>query len=86
MEGRNFNGYGKGKSSKMSTANVKNEQNRKINLIAIRCKYCLVKVESVSIHDIKSCQCGRVGVDGGREYLIRSGSIDDYWELSEWET
>ncbi|WP_425455538.1 DUF7695 domain-containing protein [Cohnella phaseoli] len=69
----------------MSMSIAKKEQIRKINLNAICCKHCLVKIESVSFHEIKFCRCGRVGVDGGREYLKRSGSIDDYWELSEWE-
>jgi hypothetical protein len=35
------------------------------------CKLCRVEVESKSVHDFRSCKCGNLSVDGGREYLRR---------------
>jgi len=50
----------------------------------IRCRFCGDIVESKYRHDFKSCSCGRVVVDGGRDYLRRGyiDSKDDYIELS----
>ncbi|RKP54123.1 hypothetical protein D7Z26_12120 [Cohnella endophytica] len=48
----------------------------------IRFKHCLDTIESVDVYDIKTCSCGKVGVDGGTEYLKRLGVVDDYEELS----
>ncbi len=51
---------------------------------SIRCRTCGDILESVSVHDYRSCSCGRVAVDGGHEYLRRcyTDSKDDYEELS----
>jgi hypothetical protein len=38
----------------------------------------------VYTYDFQICACGKVGVDGGKEYLKRIGSADDYEELSEY--
>ena len=53
----------------------------------IKCNYCGDIIESTYTHELKSCSCGRVSVDGGHEYLRRtfSDSPSDYTELSEWE-
>lgn len=49
----------------------------------IECKKCHSIIESLHRHDYKSCKCGRVAVDGGREYLRRSFKKDsDFIELS----
>lgn len=49
----------------------------------IRCKLCGDVIESTSVHNFKSCKCGRVSVDGGHDYLRRVfTSPDDYDELS----
>lgn len=50
----------------------------------IRCNYCGDVIESTYRHDYVKCSCGRVAVDGGRDYLRRSftNSPDDYTELS----
>lgn len=48
-------------------------QKRKILRNVIRCKHCLIEIESSAIHDLKYCDCGKVGVDGGQEYIGRSG-------------
>lgn len=53
---------------------------------AIRCNHCGDVIESVHRHDYVQCSCGKVAVDGGREYLRRSysGTLDDFTELSEY--
>lgn len=56
----------------------------KISRNSIRCKYCKTIIESLHTYDFQICACGKVGVDGGREYLKRTGSADDYEELSEY--
>ncbi|WP_456238649.1 DUF7695 domain-containing protein [Paenibacillus glycinis] len=48
----------------------------------IRCKHCLVDIISMDIHDMKFCDCGKVGVDGGRDYLKRFGLPEDFDEKS----
>ena len=58
---------------------------RKINKIRtnrIKCKKCGDIIESYHVHDFKWCSCKSVAVDGGREYLRRLGSPEDYEELS----
>ncbi|MDQ0057866.1 DUF7695 domain-containing protein [Paenibacillus harenae] len=52
---------------------------------AIRCKHCHNEVSSEDKNDFRICKCGKVGVDGGYDYLRRIGSLDDYEELSEWK-
>lgn len=55
-----------------------------------RCKNCGEIVESKNRHDFVGCSCynesgGRRGiaVDGGTDYLRRSGNLDDYEDMSE---
>ena len=48
----------------------------------IKCKKCGDIIESKSINDYKRCSCGAVAVDGGKDYLKRVGSEEDYEELS----
>ena len=51
---------------------------------AIQCKKCGDIIESVSVHDFKTCSCGACSVDGGHYYLRRcAGSMDDFIDLSE---
>lgn len=33
-------------------------------------------------HSFVTCQCGKVGVDGGVYYLKRNGNAEDYTEMS----
>jgi len=55
----------------------------KIIINRIRCKQCGNVIESMYTHDFKLCQCGAVGIDGGKEYLRREfDSEEDYQELS----
>lgn len=49
---------------------------------AIRCKRCRDVIESLHRHDFKFCDCGAVAVDGGHDYLKRSGNSQDIEELS----
>lgn len=49
---------------------------------AVRCRRCGEVIESTSRHDLVSCSCGAVAVDGGTDYLRRSGDPEDYEELS----
>ena len=55
---------------------------QQISVNAIKCKHCNQELTSYSVHDFKMCKCGKVGVDGGREYLKRIGNPSDYEELS----
>lgn len=53
----------------------------------VQCIHCNDVIESKHSHDFQTCSCGRVSVDGGRDYLKRScDSQDDYIELSETRT
>lgn len=49
----------------------------------IQCKVCGDIVESKHVHDYVTCSCGSVSVDGGKEYLRRTGFSEDYLDLSE---
>lgn len=49
----------------------------------IKCNKCGDVIESNSVHDFKFCSCGSVAVDGGHEYLKRSGNFGDWEDLSE---
>ena len=51
---------------------------------AIRCNFCGEIIESKYRHDYKECSCGRVAVDGGKDYLRRCFTeIDDFTDLSK---
>lgn len=57
----------------------------KILVNKIKCKKCGEIIESTHRHDFKFCKCGAVTIDGGNDYLKRSGNIEDWEELSEYE-
>lgn len=40
-----------------------------------RCSHCGDEVESTHRHDFKWCRCGKLGVDGGHDYIRRIGSL-----------
>ena len=44
----------------------------------IKCKKCRDVIESKNTNDYKKCSCGAVAVDGGKDYLKRIGSEEDY--------
>lgn len=53
---------------------------------AIQCKKCGDIIESVSVHDFKTCSCGACSVDGGHYYLRRCAmSMDDFIDLSKFQ-
>ena len=49
----------------------------------IMCRKCGDIVESEHRHDFKSCSCGSCSVDGGHDYLRRSGNRKDWQEMSD---
>ena len=58
---------------------------KKIIRNRIRCVHCGDIIESKSVHDYVTCSCGACAVDGGLEYLRRTGDFDYFEELSEFE-
>lgn len=52
----------------------------------VKCLKCGDIIESLSVHDFKTCRCGAISIDGGKEYLRRSGDLDSYVELSKVKT
>ena len=53
----------------------------------IRCNHCGDVIESAYRWDFNTCRCGKVSVDGGKDYLRRcyTTSRDYYTDLSEVE-
>ena len=45
-----------------------------------RCLLCTMEIESKDRHDFRSCRCGALSVDGGKDYLRRLYKEDDQWE------
>lgn len=41
-----------------------------------RCRQCGDVIESKYRHDWKSCSCGAIFVDGGKDYQHRGGNLD----------
>ena len=60
-------------------------KNSKIIHNRIKCLKCGDTIESEYRHDYKTCSCGACAVDGGRDYLRRSGNLEDWQEMSEIE-
>lgn len=50
---------------------------------AAYCNVCQTEIESKHRHDFRTCRCGALHVDGGLDYLKRTGRIDEYEERSE---
>jgi len=49
-----------------------------------QCKLCGDVIESKHGHDFKSCKCGEIMVDGGKNYLKRSAKdFNNLIELSD---
>lgn len=63
---------------------IRNMPHQKIIVNRIKCNHCGQIIESKHRHDFRSCKCGKVHVDGGKEYLRRGFDKDtDYEDLSE---
>lgn len=52
----------------------------------IKCKKCEDIVISHHRHDFRYCKCGAVATDGGLDYQIITGKIEDYENLSIYST
>ena len=63
------------------------ERKRKMGILHNRakCLKCGETIESETVHDFKTCLCGNLSVDGGKEYLKRSFQTMEWKELSEYE-
>jgi len=48
----------------------------------IKCNHCHDRIYSTHRHDLKMCECGKVGVDGGMTYVRRIGTKKNYTEES----
>lgn len=48
-----------------------------------RCRRCGDVVESRSRHDLVTCQCGAIAVDGGQDYERRIGEPEDFEEIDD---
>ena len=49
-----------------------------------QCRLCGDVIESKHRHDFKSCKCGEITVDGGKEYIKRSArDLSNIIELSD---
>jgi hypothetical protein len=51
-----------------------------------KCRVCKNVIESKSVHDFVTCSCGAISVDGGHDYIKRSGYPADFIEVpyEEW--
>ena len=48
------------------------------------CNNCQDDIFSKNRHDMVTCKCGAISVDGGQEYLRRVGAIREFTDFS-WE-
>ena len=68
---------------------VAKRDSRRIITNKIKCLHCGDVIESKTVHDYKTCKCGKVSVDGGKYYLKRGfpefPPEKHYVELSEVE-
>lgn len=49
-----------------------------------RCRKCGDFLESLSVHDFKTCSCGAISIDGGLKYLRRlAKDFNDIEDLSQ---
>lgn len=58
---------------------------KKIIVNKAQCRLCGDILVSESAHDFKTCRCGEISVDGGRDYIRRmwKDNEDNIIELSE---
>ena len=45
-----------------------------------QCLLCGDIIESKSVHDFQTCKCGKLSVDGGKDYLKRSFENKKDWK------
>lgn len=79
--------YGDGNGPPNTAANshkaTRKEPRYQIIRNAAKCKLCGGIAESKHRHDYVSCRCGAIAVDGGLDYLRRTGSEGNLIDLSE---
>ena len=49
----------------------------------IRCRTCGDEIESKHVHDMVFCDCGKIAIDGGKEYTKITGWPEDYDRVVE---
>ena len=52
---------------------------------AAQCVKCGEVIVSTHRHDYRSCKCGALAVDGGRDYAKRTGDIYNCIDMCEYE-
>lgn len=57
---------------------------KKIKRNRVMCVNCYDVIESKYRHDFLMCKCGKIGVDGGLDYLRRLGEPEDMEEMAEY--
>ena len=60
------------------------EKQKRIKVNKAQCLSCFGIIESKYRHDFVTCSCGKFSVDGGKDYLKRSGDFNSFAELSEY--
>lgn len=69
----------------MTNDNLYGFRSRTILHNKAKCLKCGDVIESRYEHDFVTCSCGHLSVDGGRSYLRRVFTDDDWEELTEYE-
>lgn len=57
-----------------------------VTLNKAQCRKCGDIIESTHRHDFVWCRCRSIAVDGGKDYIKRTGYMEDIIELSESHT
>lgn len=61
----------------------KREMGKRLLRNSAICNHCKDEIESKHCHDYVSCKCGRIAVDGGKDYTRRAFQADgDYTDTS----
>ena len=53
----------------------------KLLVNSAKCLLCQDVILSRSVHDFRSCKCGNISVDGGREYCHFNWKTDEWQDL-----
>jgi hypothetical protein len=64
----------------------RNTPDRRLIVNKAQCRACGDIIESKSVHDFVTCDCGAISVDGGVDYQHCSADIwENFWDLSIYE-
>jgi hypothetical protein len=44
----------------------------------VRCAICSDLIQSQHVHDMATCKCGAISVDGGNDYLKLNGNLRNF--------